>query len=429
MLIDDFISLGKSKKQLSWTASNLIPLIGEYKGNCIGKGMLLSGRRGQLFNWSPFFNEEGNYNVSVVGKSGSGKSFFMQELIVALSGSGCKVFVIDDGYSFEQTLRILGGDFVEFSTKRKLSINPFSIIDERKFNTDSDYRSSITSFIINILSQMARNDSVCSEEEKKDLEKAIEIAWNKKGKKCDIDSIIEVLASDKSDNRKNNLSHLLHSFSKKGVYGEYFQGSSAININQSLLGFELSEVKTQKHLQKVIMLTIMFLISESIYRGGREDTAIVIDEAWDLIGGGEMAIFMEGLARRIRKYGGSIIFGTQSVNDFYKNKASQACFENSDWRIFLPQKPESIDLLKQDKKLSINEYQENILRNIKKSNQFSELVISGPDTFTVGRLICDPYSIMLYSSKAEHFQRKKELIDSGMSVAAAIEQAKNEFFN
>ena len=50
--LDDYIKLGMTKKQLSWTASNLIPLIGEWKGNLSkytnikrGEGLILYGRR------------------------------------------------------------------------------------------------------------------------------------------------------------------------------------------------------------------------------------------------------------------------------------------------------------------------------------------------------------------------------------------------
>jgi ABC-type iron transport system FetAB ATPase subunit len=44
-------------------------------------GVLLLGRRGKLFNWNPFVRiNAGNYNVSVMAPSGSGKSVFLQEL-------------------------------------------------------------------------------------------------------------------------------------------------------------------------------------------------------------------------------------------------------------------------------------------------------------------------------------------------------------
>ena len=47
----------------------------------IPPALFLIGRRGQPACWSPFANEAGNYNVAVTGKSGSGKSVLMQELV------------------------------------------------------------------------------------------------------------------------------------------------------------------------------------------------------------------------------------------------------------------------------------------------------------------------------------------------------------
>lgn len=429
-LINDFISLKKTRRQLSWTASNLIPLVADYKGNRDGIGMLLSSKKGQLFGWTPFNNTEGNFNCSIAGKPGSGKSFLMQELITSLAGSGCRVFIIDDGYSFEQTTKILSGNFVEFSSnKSKTCLNPFSSIDPERFRIDSDYRTSICGFLVNILCQMARGgEGIASEEERKDLEKAVDAVWQSKGTNAEVEDIITHLES--GSERARNLSHLLHSFGRNGMYGQYFTGKSTLDLNHKLITFELSEVKTQKHLQKVVMLTIMFLISESIYRDGTDKNkkAIVIDEAWDLLGGGEMSLFIDGLVRRIRKYGGSVITGTQSINDYYKNRSSQSCYENSEWRILMAQKPESIELLRKDSKLPLSDSQESILKSITKSDNFSEFVISGPaGMFTVGRLICDPYSTTLYSSKKEHRDRKQELVATGIAVTKAIEIATEEF--
>ena len=94
----------------------------------------------------------------------------------------------------------------------------------------------------------------------------------------------------------------------------------------------------------------------------------------------------------------------------------------------MAQKPESIELLRQAKKLPLTQSQETILKSITKSDNFSEFVISGPNgMFLVGRLICDPYSTTLYSSKAEHRLRKQELVASGIGVTRAIEIATEEF--
>src|SRR3546814_3643007 len=71
-LARDFERLKRFRTMLTTTVANIAPLQGEYNGGPIPH-MLLLGRRGQPFFWSPFENTAGNHNVAVFGKSGSGK--------------------------------------------------------------------------------------------------------------------------------------------------------------------------------------------------------------------------------------------------------------------------------------------------------------------------------------------------------------------
>ena len=68
--------------------------------------------------------------MAVVGKSGSGKSVFMQEMLLSLLGTGGKVWVIDVGRWFEKTCKLLGGNFIEFTQEKSLCINPFTFIGD-----------------------------------------------------------------------------------------------------------------------------------------------------------------------------------------------------------------------------------------------------------------------------------------------------------
>ena len=51
---------------------------------------------------------------------------------------------------------------------------------------------------------------------------------------------------------------------------------------------------------------------------------------WDLLSGEDSKAFLEGAARRARKYRGALVTGTRSVNDYYANPAARAAWENSD---------------------------------------------------------------------------------------------------
>src|SRR3546814_10106581 len=115
------LRLKRMRTMLSTTAANIAPMQGEYLGRTVPH-LLLVGRRGQPFWWSPFENGAGNHNIAICGKSGSGKSVLLQELFAALRGAGAKVVVIDDGRSDRKSTRLQGGRFVEFTLADRKSV-------------------------------------------------------------------------------------------------------------------------------------------------------------------------------------------------------------------------------------------------------------------------------------------------------------------
>ena len=129
--------------------------------------------------------------------------------------------------------------------------------------------------------------------------------------------------------------------------GRLFAGNAVPDLENALTVFELAELKGRGDVQGVVLMLVVFLATQRMYHGPRTRAkAIVIDEAWDLLSGEDSKAFLEGAARRARKYRGALVTGTQSVNDYYANPAARAAWENSDWVIFLAQKDESVELLK-----------------------------------------------------------------------------------
>jgi len=415
--------LGRTKTLVTWTCANLAPLQGEWKG-MNSPCMLLIGRRGQPFYWDPFANQEGNYNVAVIGKSGSGKSVFMQELVASVAGAGGQVIVIDDGYSFMNSCLLQGGDFVEFSGEREICLNPFSIVDAQAFENDPEYREGALSMICGLVQQMCRTKSETDDYENSHIERAVAEVWRDKGTGGEINDVGLALEAGK-DKRIHDLAHMLRPCMRGGIYERYWNGKCTLKIGSHLTVFELSGIKTRKDLQGLVMMMMMFLASDAMYHGDRQRRgAIVIDEAWDLLHGPASKIFIEGLARRARKYNGALITGTQTVNDYYKNDAALASYENTDWICFLAQKADSINFLKNSGRIAVDEAMERDMKSLKRSgSQYSEVMILGPGGYAIGRLMLDPFSVKLYSSKAEDFEAIRRLQAEGMSLAEAVEHS------
>ena len=414
--------LRRKKTMLTWSCANLAPVYGEWHGLPTSDPcLMLIGRRGQILFWNPFDNDEGNYNLAVIGKSGSGKSVLMQELVASLRGIGGSVIVIDDGRSFMHSCILQQGHFIEFSDKSHLCLNPFSIVKAEDFKNNNEYRSDVISLLNSMVQAMCRQNEATSDYENSLIERAVDYVFEHYGNHGSMTCVAEYLAQIE-DSRAVDLSVMLRSFTRDGIYGHYFEGDANIPLDNDLMVFELAEIKSKKRLQSVVLMILMFLVSEKMYHGNRKQSvSLVIDEAWDLLSGEASAKFIEGLARRARKYRGQLISGSQSMNDYYKNVAATAAIENTDWLCFLSQKEESIDAIHKNNRLSANQNMINDLKSLKvRSGEYSEILIKGPSGYAIGRLILDPYSIALYSSKGEDVSAIHDLKSKGLSLEEAL---------
>lgn len=411
-LLDDLRRFGRLTTLPSFTATNLLPLQAEWKGMPTPR-MLLVGRRGQMLWWDPFDNEEGNYNVAVVGKSGSGKSVFMQELLVSLVGSGGRVWVIDIGRSFQKTCEMLGGDFIEFTPISNICINPFTFI--------GDFEESLA-MLKPLFAIMARPSTRTTDHENALLEQALKAAWVNAQNAATVTHVAQwLLAHD--DVRAKDLGTMLFPYTNEGMYGRFFEGRCTLDTQNPLTVLELEELKSKKDFQEVVLLILIYQVTETMYRGDRlQRIACILDELSEHLRGEQAKDFIDTAARRARKYRGSLITGTQTVNDYYKTPAAQAALDNSDWICLLSQKPESIDELKERKRLHLDGHMERMLKSVKTvQGVYAEVMIYGPHGFAIGRLMLDPFSRILYSSKGQEFAAVRQLQQQGLSLTDAVQ--------
>jgi conjugal transfer ATP-binding protein TraC len=424
-VMNTYMRLMRMRKLKGKVVAAISPIQGEFTGNSRGAGVLLAGRQGELFSWDNF-TSEGNYNVSVVGKSGAGKSVFMQELITSIFANGGKALVIDDGYSFKTTCEILGGKHIAFDGESELKLNPFSMLDVDHMGKD-EYRVEATVMISQVIASMvslgAQREGRVEGIEEEAIQRSVNLVWDQKGSKGEISDVLQILTRESAEeSRLVDVCKKLKAFSNEGPYGKYFTGQSNVSIDNSFTVVELSDIKTQPALEQVVLQIIMFLGTELMYKTNRSTrVAILIDEAWDMLKGHGTAKFIEGVARRARKYTGALITGTQSIDDYFANPAAEVCYQNSDWLVMLAQKPETIDRLAEDKKLSVDRGFAARLKTITSvPNAFSEMAVKGQQGWFMGRLALDPFSLAIFSSKGSTVEKLNQRRSRGMSTVEAL---------
>jgi conjugal transfer ATP-binding protein TraC len=425
---------------------NLAPLIGEWSG--VGDAVVpLGGRRGQMMMLDLFANDTGNYNFTTVGRSGSGKSVFLNLLTLSYLGCGAQVWIIDIGHSYQKLCEQIGGQYIEMSRKNDIRLNPFSMV----VDIDEDIE-----MLTALFAQMCSPSGPLTDHLKAILKAHLLSVWYEGKLNNELPSVDKVQHSllnncelggpnplENDEEWKNQVANMSHAerqqfcdprvrdlgmalfpFTTSGNYGRYFVGEANIDFNKALVVLELEELAQIPDLRTVVMFLIMYRITQSMYLMSRSRRKFcLIDEAWQLLDGGATGDFIETGYRRARKYGGAFGTATQSMGDYDRSVAARAALDNADWLFLLAQKPESVEAMLAQKKLVIDDSMKKLLSSIHtRQGSYSEVYVRGGDMgFGVGRILLDPFTLLMMSSKAEDFEAVKAYREAGYPVNEAME--------
>lgn len=402
--------LFRYKTMTTEQAAVILPLFGEWKGTGTFHASLIS-RNGQLMSLS-LHDSNTNKNAVVAAESGSGKSFLVNELVMSYLSEGAQVWVIDVGRSYEKLCETLEGDFVHFEAGTNVCLNPFPLIHD--YSEDEDG-------ICSLVSAMASEGGNLCEFQKAALKKVVGDSWEKHGKDMVIDHIADTcLESD--DQRIVDIGVQLHAFTSKGSYGRYFSHANNVSFQNQFTVLELDELQGRKHLRQVVLLQLIFQIQQEVFLGERgRKKVVIIDEAWDLLKEGEVAVFMEHAYRKFRKYGGSVLIATQSVNDLYENAVGRAIAENSATTFLLGQTDETVESIKRTGRLAIAEGGYQMLKGVRTvQGVYSEIFIKSNAGIGIGRLVVGEFQKLLYSTDPTDIAEIKKFVNQGQTTSDAI---------
>lgn len=410
--------LFRRRTMLSWSATNVAPWTAEWKGT--GSPLLmLIGRRGQLMYLDPFDNDQGNFNVAVAAASGAGKSFLTQELLLSLLGTGGRAWAIDSGHSYQRLCRLMGGSYIDFTPEHRLSLNPFSGIGELEADLP---------LLKTLLARMAAVRQPLNSLQLSYLERAVKSAWTRAGNDADVTMVAqELLAQDEDSARQ--VGRMLYPYTHEGVYGRWFDGPSNVDLDSDLVVLELSGLDDKPDLQQAILLLLILRINREMYQGDRKRRKLcIIDEAWRLMSGGDAGQFIETGYRTARKYGGAYMTVTQGIDDYYQSPTARAALQNSDWMFLLRQKAESLLRVRGEGKLHLDEERLRLFSSLEtRQGKYSELAVIAPGGGTaVGRLVVDPFSEKLYTTRAEECVLMEQYMQQGASLVEAVERLVTE---
>jgi len=295
-----------------------------------------------------------NYNVFLLGPSGSGKSFFMNKYLKSCYDAGQHVFLIDVGDSYRALCNIIkeeskgaDGTYYTFEKGKPISFNPFRNV--RRFRTADNQA---LNFLFTLMLTLWKNGNE---------------AMNSASMKLVRDSIMAFLDGwkDSSDPVFNDYYKYVRdefciSLGEKEIGKEYFDlkdylisleqfyeggvydyllnsNDNADILNDRFVVFEIDRIKGDPVIYPVTTLVIMDAFMEKMSSNG-DFKVMCIEEAWKAIMGTQMATYMMELWKTARKHRTSAVVVTQELKDIISSPVIRdTIVENSAVKILLDQ--------------------------------------------------------------------------------------------
>lgn len=392
-------------------AVHMLPVVGDWKGTPTPIIQFVS-RQGQIMHYD-HFDSQTAFNAVIAAQSGSGKSFVTNALISGYQSTGnARTYVIDVGRSYKKLCDSLKGQFLVFEQGSKIGLNPFPVVENYEEEAD---------MLVGLISAMAFPTEKLSDLQNAGLREVMASTFKEYGKETEIEGIAARL-NVHNDSRVRDLGLQLYPWTLAGEYGRWFNGPNTLKFESGFTVLELEELKSRKHLQQLVLLSLIHQIQYDIYLGDRSvRRSVYIDEAWSLLNQGDVSEFIVSMYRRARKYGAQCTVITQSIFDLTTSPVGTAILENSPNILLLGQRAETINQLEEQKRLDLTKGGFQLLKTVRtEKGVYSEIFVYTDRGAGVARFIVDRFRQLLYTTDANEVTVLDRMMASGMSIDQAI---------
>lgn len=416
------------------------------------EGMVATDPNGYLFNdrfgnpvvidlWnSP---ELVNRNKLVIGPSGSGKSFQINNLLNQSLYMENHVVMIDIGHSYKRNCDINNGRYFDSSEKKSLSFNIFLCPQDKKGNyiyketEEEESADDKINFIFAVLADIWKGKEMVTKVEQAMLKKSIEEFYlyvNSKKVFPDLTAYYNFLElyEDKLDTEEKailKIKHfriLLEPFAKEdGNYRYLLNAKSNIDIlNDKFIVFDLEAVQGNDELFSLLSIIIIELVLQKIkkLRGVRK--TLIIDEALDFLKDPKMGEFIAYLYRTIRKKEGEVFIAMQNIN-FLRSCAEivqNSIIINSATHILLDHSEATSSYKDIQELLSYTDHEIEMLDSVVKTDNYREFFLRMGKHSRILRTEVSSFAANVFTTKEKDVVAIEKLWKEKKNLVTAIYQ-------
>ena len=267
--------------------------------------------------------DERRYSNANFGHSGAGKTYLLSALALGALGRGVQVYAIDPEHEYGALARQVGGVDVELALGSGHALN---VLDLRP--SDSRDESWLGPAAADAVDLCATICGGLDESERAVLEGAVRAAY------LDLDQpVLRDVAVRLS--RGSRVATILQRW-VHGSLGQMFSSPTNVDLEAPIVTFGMRELRDE------MIAPVHFLLAEALWaRIKRKDRRrmLVVDELGLLFEDPTIRRFVVSLARRIRKYDGSLVFATQNPGDLLSSDQGTVVATNPSVVFFGAQRP------------------------------------------------------------------------------------------
>lgn len=352
-----------------------------------------------------------NANEVVFGKSGAGKSFLVKLELLRQMMFDAEVLIIDPEDEYKSLCHALDGEYINFSKSSEVKINPFALISEDM--TDAQLGIKILS-LHGLLKTMLGDMSPTQEAI---LDRAIVLCYKQKGITPDpatyrneppiLEDLYKTLLNMEEPEAKD-LSFRLEKYVKGGFSGLFNQQTN-YDIKNRMTIFSLKQLEDA--LRPIAMHVVLDFIWNRV-RTKLKKRILVVDEAWYLMQHPDSAAFLQGIAKRARKYFLGVTTLTQDIEDFLNNDYGKSILSNSSIQILLKQNSSEVETLAKALFLSEGEKQFLVTAQVGEG-----LLFAGQNHITA-QFVASQSEYELITSKPQDIIDQQDAADAAAAGAA-----------
>ena len=264
-----------------------------------------------------------NANIGVFGHSGAGKTYLLSTLAMGALGRGIQVYIVDPEHEYGTLALELGGVDVRLALGSGHALN---VLDLRPSDRrDEGWLGPAAADAVDLCACLCGG---LDEAERALVEGAVRQTY---------DEVAQPVLGDVADRvpRNARVGVILHRW-VHGSLGQMFSAATNVDLEAPIVVFGMRELRDE------MVAPVHFLLAEALWtRIKRKDRRrmLVVDELGLLFEDSTIRRFVVSLARRIRKYDGSLVFATQNPGDLLSSDQGSVVATNPAMVFFGAQRP------------------------------------------------------------------------------------------